>query len=196
MTLGRGNGGRPPDRDVQRQPTTSGGRTRGGEGAVPALLASGRGPVTLTQHSWLSQIVVACCKSNNGTTKARRYRCLKQSDERKTYPLPGTKENPIVQVDESRNYYPTSFNFAPLALLSKNHKKVLPGTSLFHLEASVNKPNQVKENWPPRPPISTTPRLASFGWTQVTVAPQERSRILRMDAGDGGAHPAQRQHSA
>jgi len=29
-------------------------------------------------------------------------------------------------------------------LLSKNHEKVLPGTSLFHPEASVNKPNQVK----------------------------------------------------
>jgi hypothetical protein len=69
---------------------------------------------------------------------------LKQSEERKTYPLPGTKENPIVQVDEARNYYPTSFNFAPLALLSKNHEKVIPGTSLFHPEASVNKPNQVK----------------------------------------------------
>jgi len=27
-------------------------------------------------------------------TKARRYRFLKQSEERKTYPLPGTKENP------------------------------------------------------------------------------------------------------
>jgi hypothetical protein len=60
---------------------------------------------------------------------------LKHSDEKKTYPLPGTKENPIVQVDESRNYYPTSFNFAPLALLSKNHEKVLLGTSLFHPEA-------------------------------------------------------------
>jgi len=27
-------------------------------------------------------------------TKARWYRFLKQSEERKTYPLPGTKENP------------------------------------------------------------------------------------------------------
>ena len=27
-------------------------------------------------------------------TKARRYRFLKQSEERKTYPLPGTKEKP------------------------------------------------------------------------------------------------------
>jgi hypothetical protein len=49
--------------------------------------------------------LVACCKSNDETTKARRYRFLKQSKERKTYPLPGTKENPIVQVDKGRNYY-------------------------------------------------------------------------------------------
>jgi hypothetical protein len=77
-------------------------------------------------------------------TKARRYRFLKQSEERKTYPLPGTKENPIVQVDEGRNYYPTTLEFVSIALLSKNHEKVLPGTSLFHPEASVTKPNQVK----------------------------------------------------
>jgi hypothetical protein len=77
-------------------------------------------------------------------TKARRYRFLKQSEERKTYPLPGTKENLIVQVDEGRNYYPTILEFVSIALLSKNHEKVLPGTSLFHPEASVTKPNQVK----------------------------------------------------
>ena len=41
----------------------------------------------------LSRFVV-CCKSNDDTTKARRYRFLKQREERKTYPLPGTKEFP------------------------------------------------------------------------------------------------------
>ncbi len=45
---------------------------------------------------WQQRGVVACCKSNDGTTKARRYRFLEQSNERKTYPLPDTKENPIV----------------------------------------------------------------------------------------------------
>jgi len=89
-------------------------------------------------------LVVACCKSNDETTKARRYRFLKQSEEHETYLLPGTKEKPIVQVDSGRNYYPTSFKLLLPALLSKNHNKVLPGTSLFHPEASVNKPNQVK----------------------------------------------------
>jgi hypothetical protein len=64
--------------------------------------------------------------------------------EKETYPLPGSKENPIIQVDDDRNCYPTSFKFLSLALISKNHKKVLPGTSLFHPEASVNQPNQVK----------------------------------------------------
>jgi hypothetical protein len=57
---------------------------------------------------------------------------LKQSDERKTYPLPGTKEFPIVQVDEGRNYYPTSFKFASHALLSrKNRKKYFLGPHFF-----------------------------------------------------------------
>ena len=77
-------------------------------------------------------------------TRARWYRFFEAEREKETYLLPETKENPIVQVDEGRNYYPTSFEFASLALLSKNHEKVLPGTSLFHPEASVNKPNQVK----------------------------------------------------
>jgi hypothetical protein len=68
------------------------------------------------KHSWLSPIVVACCKSNDGTTKkARRYRFLKQSEERK---LTLYLELKKIQVDEGRNYYPTSFKFASLALLS------------------------------------------------------------------------------
>jgi len=49
-------------------------------------------------------------------TGARRYRFFEAKQEKETYPLPETKENPIVQVDEGRNYYPTSFEFASLAL--------------------------------------------------------------------------------
>ena len=106
-----------------------------------------------TKHSWLSPIVVACCKSNDGTTKARRYRFLEQSNERKTYPLPDTKENPIVQVDTGRNYYPTRVKYFLFALLfSKNHEKVLPGTSLFHPEASV-KQAKSSETHPPLPVV-------------------------------------------
>ncbi len=45
-------------------------------------------------HVLVRLILVACCKSNDETTKARRCRFLKQSEERKTYPLPGTKEKP------------------------------------------------------------------------------------------------------
>ena len=63
MTLGRGNGGRPPDRDVRRQPTTRGGRTRGGDGAVPTLLASGRGPVTLTRAGARAVFAVAVARA-------------------------------------------------------------------------------------------------------------------------------------
>jgi hypothetical protein len=62
-------------------------------------------------------------------------------------------------VDEGRNYYPTSFNNLSLVLLSKNHKKVLPGTSLFHPEASVEPAKSSKRvSWLPRPlPSSTRP---------------------------------------
>jgi len=53
-------------------------------------------------------------------------------------------------------------------LLSKNHEKVLPGTSLFHPEASVNKPNQVK------------------GIMALTT-PTFINPSLRMNGGDDGA---------
>ena len=49
-----------------------------------------------------------------------------------------------IQVNGGRNYYSTCFDFLSLVRISKNHEKVLPGTSLFRPEASVNKPNQVK----------------------------------------------------
>jgi hypothetical protein len=40
---------------------------------------------------------------------------LEAEPEKETYLLPGTKEKPIVQVDEGRNYYPTSFKLVSLA---------------------------------------------------------------------------------
>jgi hypothetical protein len=49
-------------------------------------------PKKCKRHSRLSPIVVACCKSKKDTTKARRY--LKKS-----YLLPGTNEDLIVQVE-------------------------------------------------------------------------------------------------
>ncbi len=88
-------------------------------------------------------VIVACCKSNDGTTKARRYRFMKGS-EKETYLLPGTKGKPIVQVDKGRNYYPTSFNILSLVLLSKHHEKVLPGTSLNFLPRSLRGTSQIK----------------------------------------------------
>ena len=60
--------------------------------------------------------VVACCKSDDGTTKARRYRFGKQSDRKK---LTLYLELEKIQVDGGRNYYPTNFKFVSLALLSK-----------------------------------------------------------------------------
>ena len=40
-------------------------------------------PSKRKQYSWLSPIVIACCKSKDGTTKARRYRFLKWSERKK-----------------------------------------------------------------------------------------------------------------
>jgi len=51
-------------------------------------------PRTAKEGEKHAEKVIACCKSNDETTKARRYRFVKQSEERKTYPLPGTKEKP------------------------------------------------------------------------------------------------------
>ncbi len=79
------------------------------------------------------------------TTKARWYRFLKQRARRGKLTLYlELKNSLIVQVDEGRNYYPTSLSLHPSQSFPENHKKVLPGTSLFHPEASMNKPNQVK----------------------------------------------------
>ena len=39
-------------------------------------------------------------------TRARRYRFFEAEQKRETYPLPETKENPIVQVNKGRNYFP------------------------------------------------------------------------------------------
>ena len=61
-------------------------------------------------------------------TKARRYRFLKQSEERKAYPLPGTKEN---QVDEGRNHYPTSFKLLSLAPPFQKPRKSTPWDLTF-----------------------------------------------------------------
>jgi hypothetical protein len=56
--------------------------------------ASGRPKAHASAHLWMmlvnppQPLFVACCKSNNETTKARRYRFLKQSEEMKlTYYL-------------------------------------------------------------------------------------------------------------
>jgi hypothetical protein len=70
----------------------------------------------------------------------------KAEPQKETYPLPGTNKKPIVQVDEGRNYYPTSFNFVSLVLLSNNHKIVLPGPHFFIQKTPWNNPNQVKKH--------------------------------------------------
>jgi hypothetical protein len=70
---------------------------------------------------------------------------LEQSNERKTYPLPDTKENPIVQVDTGRNYYPTSVKFYLFTLLFQEPRKSTPWELTFSPEALREKPNQEKE---------------------------------------------------
>ena len=62
-TPGRGDRGRPPDHNVQRQPTTSrGGAREGGGGTVPALLALGWGSVTLTRAGARAVLAVGTLK--------------------------------------------------------------------------------------------------------------------------------------
>ncbi len=86
------------------------------------------------------------------TTKARRYRFLKQSEEKKTYPLPGTKENPIVQVDTGRNYYPTSFKFYLFALLFQEPRKSTPWGLTFSPEA-LREQAKLSKTHPPLPVV-------------------------------------------
>ena len=96
---------------------------------------------------------------------------LKQSKERKTYPLPGTKECPIVQVNTGRNYYPTSFKFASLALLSKKPQKSTSWDLTFS-------PRSFREK-----AKSSRRKLAPTTLPINYPVP----RILQIDAGDGGA---------
>jgi len=51
--------------------------------------------------------------------------------ENETYPLPETKENPIVQVDEGRHYYPTILSLRPSLSFPKNTKKYSLGPHFF-----------------------------------------------------------------
>ncbi len=96
---------------------------------------------------------------------------MKQSEERKTYPLPGTKENPIVQVDTGRNYYPTSFKFYLFALLFQEPRKSTPWGLTFSPEALREQAKSSKRKLAPTTPPINYP------------AP----RIFQMDAGVGGA---------
>jgi hypothetical protein len=56
-------------------------------------------------------------KEHRWNTQGQAVQVWKAVLENETYLLPGTNKNPIVQVDEGRNYYLTSFNLVSLALL-------------------------------------------------------------------------------
>ncbi len=78
--------------------------------------------------------------------------------EKETYrPLPGTKENPIVQVDEGRNCYPTSFNDVALALLSEKPQKSTSWDLTFS-PRSLREPAKSSKTHPPLPVV--------LEWTQ------------------------------
>jgi hypothetical protein len=77
---------------------------------------------------------VACCKSKKDTTKARRY-------PKKSYPLPGTNKNLIVQVERR---WELSIGHSPPQDFPRAWEKSAKLTSFFCQEASVKQPIQVK----------------------------------------------------
>ncbi len=90
-----------------------------------AMLTGGASGRATTQHDKDDDV------SNRNMLQEQRWNNQDQAvqvyeveREKETYLLPGTKENPIVQVDDGRNCYPTSFKLLSLALLSKNHEKI------------------------------------------------------------------------
>jgi len=92
--------------------------------------------------------------------------------EKETYPLPGTKKNPIGQVDKGRNCYPTSFNVVALALISKKPQKSTPWDLTFSPRSLCEPAKSSKTvSWLPLPlPSSTRPSER----TGVMTAPQAR----------------------
>ncbi len=86
------------------------------------------------KHSWLSLIVVVCCKSHDPT----RDQGVKPQNI--TYLLPGTR-NIIVLVEVSGNWYPT---ILPQISFKGKPQKATPWPSRFSQKHQWNKPNQVK----------------------------------------------------
>ncbi len=70
---------------------------------------------------------------------------------KRSYLLPVTK-NLIVLVEAGGNWYLPILHHQ----ISQRPRKSTAGISLFHPEASLNKPNQVLRQWPPRPPFLST----------------------------------------
>ena len=85
---------------------------------------------TLGIHGKLGVCTHSVLQEQRWNNQGQAVQVKKAELEKETYLLPETNEKPIVQVDEGRNCYPTSFNLVSLVLLSKNHEKILPGTSL------------------------------------------------------------------
>jgi hypothetical protein len=93
---------------------------------------------------------------------------MKWSKKKKLTSLPGTKENPIVQVDDGRNCYPTSSKLLSLTLLSKNHKKSTPWDLTFS-PRSLREPakSSKRASWPPRPRLLSTRPSEQMGMMVV-----------------------------
>ena len=104
------------------------------------------------QHSWLSSIVGACCKSNE-TTRAERHTEKKGSGLR-PYPLPETtNENLIVQVGQGWNWYnqvPAPEFFPSTSEKSRSGPHFSP--------RSFRRTSQIKSNPPSSP--------SCLDWTQ------------------------------
>ena len=125
--------------------------------------------MSTVKSSIVNNIFRSVLQEQEEATKARRYRFLKQSEEMKAYPLPGTKEN---QVDEGRNHYPTSFKLLSLAPPFQKPRKSTPWDLTFS-PRSLREPAKSSQtaSWLPRPlPSSTRPSER----TGVMTAPQAR----------------------
>jgi hypothetical protein len=90
---------------------------------------------------------------------------------KRSYLLPGTNKNLIVLVKAGGNWYLPFFHHQIL----QQPRKSTTGTSLFHPEASLNKPNQVLTRLP-----------LPFVWTSLSggccyVSASSHPRALRVD---------------
>ena len=109
-------------------------------------------PSKRKKHSWLSPIVVACCKSNDTQPRPGGTGFWSRVRRGKLTLYLELKFYLIVQVDKGRNYYPTRISFHPSLLFSEKPRKSTSWDLTFSPEAA---PWQAKssQTHPPLPVV-------------------------------------------